>query len=222
MVASFADGTKISFEQAIIANATGMGVARRGMIGPEVAPGTPIDEAAKLFPQDLLLEGDGIVDYVIGAAPAPGVFVLGTIADPVQCHYLDLYKMGEGPIYCFYTPYHLCHFEVPATIARAVLFGDATIAPAGPPRVEVVATAKIDLEAGRVLDEIGHYTTYGECENAEIVRCEGLLPIGLAADCRVTRPLKRGEVIRQRDVEMPKERPIDRLRAEQEATFGGS
>jgi len=33
MVASFADGTKISFEQAIVANGTGMKVAKRGMIG---------------------------------------------------------------------------------------------------------------------------------------------------------------------------------------------
>ncbi len=33
MVASFADGTKISFEQAIVANGTGMQVAQRGMLG---------------------------------------------------------------------------------------------------------------------------------------------------------------------------------------------
>ena len=31
MVTSFADGTKVSYEQAIVANATGMSVARRGM-----------------------------------------------------------------------------------------------------------------------------------------------------------------------------------------------
>lgn len=31
MVTSFADGTKVSFEQAIVANATGMNVAKRGM-----------------------------------------------------------------------------------------------------------------------------------------------------------------------------------------------
>ena len=72
------------------------------------------------------------------AKPGPGVFVLATHDDPKQRHYLNLYKLGEGPLYSFYTPYHLCHFEVPQTVARAVLFGDATIAPLGAPTVEVV------------------------------------------------------------------------------------
>ena len=72
-------------------------------------------EAAKLWDPEELLAGPGIVDYVVGAAPGPGVFVLGTIEHPRQRHYLNLYKLGEGPIYCFHTPYHLCHFEVPTT-----------------------------------------------------------------------------------------------------------
>ena len=148
MVTSFADGTKISFENAIVANGTGMRVARRGMFGPTVAAGTPIQEVAELYPIDELLEGPGIVDYVVGAMPGPGVFVLGTHDHPQQRHYLALYKLGDGPLYCFYTPYHLCHFEVPNTVARAVLFGDAALAPLGGPCVEVVAAAKVDLNAG--------------------------------------------------------------------------
>jgi len=111
MVTSFADGTKISFEQAIVANATGMAVAKRGMHGPAVEAGTHIREAARFFPPDDMMSGQGIVDYVVGAEPSPGVFVLGCEEHPVQKHYLNLYKLGEGPVYCFYTPYHLCHFE---------------------------------------------------------------------------------------------------------------
>jgi predicted homoserine dehydrogenase-like protein len=164
MVTSFADGTKISFEQAIVANATGMRVAKRGMHGPTVEPGTHIREAVTLFDAEELLEGPGIVDYVVGAEPGPGVFVLGTHDHPQQRHYLNLYKLGEGPLYCFYTPMHLCHFEVPNTVARAVLFGDATIAPLGGPLVDVVAAAKIDLETGRELDTLGGYTVYGLAE----------------------------------------------------------
>ena len=122
MVTSFADGTKISFEQAIVANATGMRVAKRGMFGPTVPTGTPVQQAAGEYPLSALIEGPGIVDYVVGAEPAPGVFVLGTHDHPAQQHYLNLYKLGTGPLYCFYTPYHLCHFEVPLTAARAVLF----------------------------------------------------------------------------------------------------
>jgi predicted homoserine dehydrogenase-like protein len=221
MVTSFADGTKISFEQAIVANATGMGVGRRGMFGPTVAPGTPVEQAAKQLPAELFIDGPGIVDYVVGAAPGPGVFVLGTIQHPAQRHYLNLYKLGEGPLYCFYTPYHLCHFEVPTTIARAALFNDATIAPAGPPCVEVITTAKIDLEAGEVLDDIGHYMTYGQCENAHVARAEHLLPMGLAAGCRLRRSVAKDQVLRYADVELPAGRLIDQLRAEQDAAFAG-
>jgi predicted homoserine dehydrogenase-like protein len=220
MVTSFADGTKISFEQAIVANATGMRVARRGMHGPTVEPGTHVREAASLFDSDELLEGPGIVDYVVGAEPGPGVFVLGTHDHPQQRHYLNLYKLGEGPLYCFYTPMHLCHFEVPNTVARAVLFGDATIAPLGGPLVDVVATAKIDLEAGRELDTLGGYTVYGLAENSDIVAGERLLPIGLAPGCRVVRDIAKDAVLTYDDVEVPAWRLSDRLRAEQDARFG--
>lgn len=219
MVTSFADGTKISFEQAIVANATGMRVGRRGMFGPSVPFGTPIEQAAKLLPAMDFADGDGIVDYVVGAVPSPGVFVLGTIDHPTQRHYLNLYKLGEGPLYCFYTPYHLCHFEVPNTIARAALFGDATLAPLGAPRVEVIATAKIPLDAGDVLDELGHYMTYGQCENAEMVRQARLLPIGIAPGCRLKRAVAHDDVLTYDDVELPDDRLIDRLRAEQDAIF---
>jgi predicted homoserine dehydrogenase-like protein len=219
MVTSFADGSKISFEQAIVANATGMRVGRRGMFGPTVPPGTPIEAATEWYPLESLLEGPGIVDYVVGAAPGPGVFVLGTHDHPAQQHYLNLYKLGTGPLYCFYTPYHLCHFEVPTTVARAVLFGDAAITPQGPPCVEVITTAKTDLAAGAVLDGIGHYMTYGLCENADIARAERLLPLGLAEGCRLKRDVPRDAVLTYDDVELPPDRLCATLRAEQEVYF---
>jgi predicted homoserine dehydrogenase-like protein len=219
MVTSFADGTKISFEQAIVANATGMQVAQRGMFGPTVTAGTPIQEAAKQFPLPAMLNGPGIVDYVVGAEPAPGVFVLGTHDHPIQKHYLNLYKLGEGPLYCFYTPYHLCHFEVPNTIARAVLFADATITPLGAPVVDVVAAAKTDLKTGQVLDGMGHYMTYGLCENTDVVCKESLLPIGLAEGCSLKRDIPKDQILTVHDVAFPEGRLCDRLRAEQNKYF---
>jgi predicted homoserine dehydrogenase-like protein len=222
MVTSFADGSKISFEQAIVANATGMRVLRRGMLGPTVEAGTPLDEAAAHFPEDELLAGAGFVDYVVGASPGPGVFVLGAHDHPAQRHYLDLYKLGTGPLYCFSTPYHLCHFEVPTTVARAVLFGDAAIAPLGPPTVEVVAAAKVDLEAGQEVDGIGCYLTYGLCENAEVVEREGLLPLGVAEGCRLVRDLPRDAVLTYADVEVPGGRLVDELRVAQRAHFAAA
>jgi predicted homoserine dehydrogenase-like protein len=131
--------------------------------------------------------------------------------------YLDLYKLGTGPLYCFYRPYHLCYFEVPNSIARAVFFNDATITPLGAPTVEVVATAKTDLKAGTVLDKVGGYLTYGDCENAEVAREQGLLPIGVAEGCRLRRDVPKDQVLTYADVELPADRLCDRLRAEQDA-----
>ncbi len=217
MATSFADGTKVSFEMALVGNATGFKVGRRGMYGPDCKQ---VSDAASLFPLDQMMNG-GLVDYIVGAQPGPGVLVLGYHDHPIQQHYLKLYKLGDGPLYTFYTPYHLCHFEVPLTIARAVIFGDAAVAPLASPIVHVVATAKRDLRAGEVLDGIGFYMTYGLAENAEVQQVENLLPMGLATGCRLVRDIPKDQVLTFDDVEVPSGRLCDRLWAEQQAHFSG-
>jgi predicted homoserine dehydrogenase-like protein len=219
MATSFADGTKISFEQAIVANGTGMRVAQRGMLGYDV-PGQQIDDLVRLYDVEWLRGMGGIVDYVVGAKPAPGVFVFATHDDPKQRHLLNLYRLGEGPLYSFYIPYHLCHFEVPTSVARAVLFQDAVLAPLGGPLVDVITTAKQDLRKGQLLDGIGGFLTYGQCENANTTAAEQLLPMGLAEGCRLRRDIARDQVISYQDVDVPQGRLCDRLRAEQDARFG--
>jgi predicted homoserine dehydrogenase-like protein len=109
MVTSFADGSKISFEQAVVGNAAGMGVACRGMRGVEYDGHVEDPSHLELWDADELRSLGGIVDYTLGARPGAGVYVLAVEDDPVQRTYLDLYKMGEGPLYCFCTPYHLCY-----------------------------------------------------------------------------------------------------------------
>jgi predicted homoserine dehydrogenase-like protein len=215
MVTSFADGTKISFEQAIVANATGMTVERRGMRGADHAG--HVDELTTRYDVDELRELGGVVDYVVGSKPGPGVFVLATHDDPKQRHYLNLYKLGEGPLYSFYTPYHLCHFEVPLTVARAVLFGDAALRPLGTPTVEVVTTAKRDLPAGHALDGLGGYDTYGVAERADVTALETLLPMGVAVGSVLTRDVRKDEVLTYADVRLPAGRLVDELRAAQAA-----
>ena len=215
MVTSFADGTKISFEQALVANATGMRVAKRGMHGPTVEAGTHIDNAADWYPTEDLLSGSGIVDYVVQASPTPGVFVLGYQEDPVQQHYLDLYKLGKGPFYSFYTPYHLCHLEVHNTIARAALFEDAAIAPTHGCMVEVIAAAKTDLKKGDTLDGIGWYMTYGLAVNADDARDNNLLPIGVAEGCSLVSDVKKDQLLSYKDISLPQSREVDRLRVQQ-------
>lgn len=217
MVTSFADGTKISFEQAIVANATGMTVAERGMTGREFDG--HVDQLTSFYDVDELSALGGIVDYVVKSKPSPGVFVLARHDDPKQRHYLNLYKLGEGPLYCFYTPYHLCHFEVPMSVARAVLFQDATIIPLDGPRVDVVAVAKTDLSEHDEIDCLGGYKTYGVAEKYEISRSERLLPMGLAEGCRLKRPVRKDQALTYDDVDVPRGRLCDRLRSEQDSLF---
>jgi predicted homoserine dehydrogenase-like protein len=217
MVTSFADGTKISFEQAIVANATGMAVQKRGMVGREHAG--HVDELTKMYDVEALKKIGGAVDYVVKSLPSPGVFVLGTHDDPKQRHYLNLYKLGEGPLYSFYTPYHLCHFEVPNSVARAVLFNDAVLQPIAGPKVDVITTSKIPLKAGDVIDELGGYKSYGVAENYAQSRKERLLPMGLAEGCKLKRDIPADTAITYDDVEIPAGRVADKLRAEQDATW---
>lgn len=219
MVTSFADGTKISFEQAVVANATGMRVGKRGMHGPTVEVGTPVDKAWEFFPLKDLNSKEGIVDYIVGVYPPGGVFVIAKAKSQKQKHYLSYYKLGNGPFYTFYTPYHICHFEVPSSIARAVLFNDITIAPLNKPMVDVVAVAKKDIKGGEVIDGLGGYATYGLCENYKRARVENLLPIGLAQGCIAKRNIKKDQVVKFDDVILPEGRLIDLLWKEQLSSF---
>ena len=139
--------------------------------------------------------------------------MLGTHDDPRQRHYLNLYKLGEGPLYCFYTPYHLCHFEVPNTVARAALFGDAALDAAGRARVEVVATAKRDLHGRRRCRRARRLHTYGEAENADVTARERLLPMGVAEGCTLMRDVAEGRgphLRRRRPAAGPAGRPAPR------------
>lgn len=217
MVTSFADGSKVSFEQAIVANACGLQVKSRGM-SRGYEHHEHVDTLTKYYDVEELRELGGIVDYVVGAQPNPGIYCIAEHTDPKQRHYLNLYKLGEGPLYSFYTPWHLCHFEVPNTVARVVLFGDADIPQAGP-RVEVCACAKIDLKAGEILDEYGHYMTYGEAVNSSEMRRERYLPEGLVEGCKLKRDIAKDAVITYDDVELPPDRLADALRAEQYSHF---
>jgi len=219
MVTSFADGSKISFEQAIVANATGFVVQSRGMSRGVEYRGDVMQIGA-LYDIDEVRRLGGIVDYVVGT-PLTKVYCLAEHPDPKQQHYLSLYKMGDGPLYSFFIPYHLVHFEVPNAIARVVLFRDSVAKPLGGPVVEVCAVAKRDLTAGDVLDDYGQYMTYGEAVNTDEMSRNRYLPEGLVEGCRMTRPIKKDVVITYDDVELPENRVADRLRAEQYRHFRG-
>ena len=214
-MAHFADGTKLSMELTVLGNGAGFGVARRGMYGPSLKH---VNDSAAFY-ADKVADG-GIVDFLVGAAPSNGAFVLGHTTDPMRKDYLKYLKMGDGPYYTFYTPFHLPQLEVPLTVARAVLFGDATVAPAGPPTCDSIAIAKKDLRPGDVLDGLGGFTCYALIDNYATSVDEGCLPMGVSEGCTVKTGIEKDQPIHYRDVEVPGGRLVDELRQEQNNLFG--
>jgi predicted homoserine dehydrogenase-like protein len=199
MATNFADGTKVNLEQAAIANCAGMRVNKRGMNHFD-APGQHIDALTKLYDLEDLQANGGVVDYIIGALPSPGVCVYATCSDPFTAKYLKYGKLGDGPFYSFYIPYHLLFFEIGSSVARLVDFDDIILASPGGPRVEVAAIAKTDLRKGDQLDGLGGFKAYGECENTPTLVAEDLLPIGLADGTTVLRDIAKDQPIRFADV----------------------
>jgi predicted homoserine dehydrogenase-like protein len=216
MVTSFADGTKLAMEGAVLANGTGLGIGTRGMDGHKC---DHVRDVLDLYSVEDLLDRPR-VDYVLGAEPGSGGFVVGCNDHPEKQKYMKYFKMGDGPLYLFYRPFHLTHLEAPLSVARAVLFSDATITPRGGPVADVLATTKKDLASGDVLDGIGGFTCYGVIDNVATTTAQGLLPMGLAEGCRMVRDVPADQPITYADVELPEGRLADRLRTEQLEYFG--
>ena len=215
-VTSFADATKLSMETTVLANATGFQCGRRGMYGPACEH---VRDLARLLPAEQML-GSGLVDYSVGAAPHTGGFVIVHEPSPLKQVQLAYYKMGDGPFYVFYTPFHLPHLQIASTIGRAAIHRDPTVAPIGGPFCEVVAVAKRDLKAGERLDGIGGFCTYGLIENAAAARAASALPIGLSEGCILRRDVPKDAMLSFHDVDEPARDPvIDRLWHEQNARW---
>jgi predicted homoserine dehydrogenase-like protein len=215
MVTSFADGTKLSMEATLVANATGFAVGRRGMFGHRCEH---VRDVVRHFDAEEL-RGRPLIDFVLGAEPGSGAFVVGYGDDARKAPHLRYFKLGDGPLYVFYRPFHLPHLEAPLTVARAALFHDAAVAPLGGPVCDVVTVSKRDLKAGDTLDGIGGFACYGTIENVDVSSGERLLPMGLSQGCRLTRDVPADEAIAYGDVELPRGRLADELRAEQDAAF---
>src|SRR6266851_5796428 len=199
-VTSFADSTKLSMETTVVSNATGFHVGRRGMYGPACKY---VREIANLLPAEQLLS-TGLVDYTVGAAPLTGAFVIVHEDSPLKTAQLSYYRLGDGPFFVFYTPFHLPHVQIPSTIGRAVIHRDATVAPLAGPVCEVLSMAKRDLKAGERLDGVGGFCTYGLIDNRAAARAVDALPIGLSEDCVLRRGVAKDEVISFDDVESPR------------------
>jgi len=215
---AYTDGTKLNIEMALIANATGLVPWVTGMEGPRLAR---VQDVFEVF--DFAKYGDtGVVDYILGAEPGGGVFVIGHCDDPLQMQYLSYYKLGDGPFYLFYRPYHLCHLETTRAIALAALYGRPVMAPAQGRVADVYAFAKRDIAAGEVVPHgIGGDQAYGMIERCAVADPRGWLPITLLEAegedrARFKRAFSRDAPIGFADVELPESYLVRRWRDQEQ------
>jgi predicted homoserine dehydrogenase-like protein len=214
-VTSFADATKLSMETTVLSNATGFRAGRRGMYGPACKY---VRDISNLLPAEQMLDS-GLVDYALGAAPHTGAFVIIHEENPLKQAQLGYYKIGNGPFYVFYTPFHLPHLQLMSTLGRAVIYGDATVAPIGGPVCEVLTIAKRDLKVGDRLDGVGGFCTYGLIDNSDNARAISALPIGLSEGCVLRRDISKDSAISFGDVISPTNRLEEKLWHEQDTLF---
>jgi predicted homoserine dehydrogenase-like protein len=199
MLCSFVDGSKAMIEMAALANGTGLALSKRGMHAPETTvPG--LSEVYRTVADGGILEKSGVIDYCTGPV-APGVFVVVRTDDPTVHEEMTYLKMGKGPYFAFYRPYHLASIEAPLTIGEAILDGTASLQPVAW-NAEVFAGAKRDLQPGERIDGIGGETIYGIAESTSAPDCRSYIPIGLLAGATVTQQIATDQLIRWSDVEI--------------------
>ena len=194
MLVEFVDGSKTAIEMVAIANATGLVPDVPGMHGPTA---TLEELASMLCPREDggVLHRKGVVDYSIGKGVAPGVFCIIETRHPrVLERMIDL-KVGKGPYFTIFRPYHLTSLEVPLSAARAVVYKRADMEPLDHPVAEAVAVAKSDLGLGQSLGMIGENDYRGFAMTWEGARAKGALPLGLAERAKVVKPVKAGDFL---------------------------
>lgn len=208
MCASYTDGTKLNIEMALLANAFDLSPVIPGMTGPRTSH---VQDAVDLFDYDTLWNRkQPFVDYILGAEPGGGVFVVGYNGNRYQQDMMAYYKMGKGPYYIFYRPYHLCHVESMKCIEDAVRKRESLMKPTFGFRTNVYAYAKKDLRQGEILDGIGGYTCYGLIEN--YTDNKGI-PICLAESVVLRRDINKDEKLNFSDID------YDPLRSDFELYF---
>ncbi|MBP0438547.1 NAD(P)H-dependent oxidoreductase [Tianweitania sediminis] len=221
MLVEFVDGSKTMVEMCAIANATGLVPDKAGMHGPAA---TLDDLPRVLCPVEDggVLSRKGVVDFSIGKGVAPGVFVIAEMAHPRLRERMNDLKLGEGPYFTFYRPFHLTSLEVPLTCARVVLHGKADMVPLDRPVAEVCAVAKRDLKPGDRFDAIGEYTYRSWIMSANEARSARAVPCGLLEGGTVTAAIAKGALITYENAEPDRTTRLFDLRVKQDQMVFGS
>jgi predicted homoserine dehydrogenase-like protein len=195
---SFTDGTKVQFEQALVANGLAAGIASDGLLGVRE---DDLKRGALKLADVATQRGHAISDFVVCPTGPPGVFVVGTHQSEQQS-YLRNFKLGEGPYYLLLRNYHLCHLEIGKTIRRVVAGGPPLLDNSCNPTVGVAAVTKHAIPRGYVFGRnIGSFDTRGIA--VRITENPRHVPIGLLAGAVSTRPLEHGRMLTCDDVDIP-------------------
>ena len=201
MTTSFGDGTKMQVEQAVVANATGTIPDKRGMHGIESTVATASVDIPAVLPEP------GRVDFTLMGDFGSGVGIVARHPNhDLHQQAMGFYKMGPGPDYFFFRPYHLVHLEIPLTIAELILDNEPLITIDQPHVAEVAAIAKKDLAAGEKLDCIGGFSAYGHIDTVD--GAAGLLPVGLIEYATMTAPAPQDDAIPLSSVELDRSKLV--------------
>lgn len=214
MLASFTDGSKTMIEMAALANATGLKLTQRGMIGPAATVKT-LQDVFALKADGGVLEESGVVEYCTGDV-APGVFVIVKTDSPYVAEEMSYLSMGAGPYFALYRPYHLASVEAPLTVAKMLVDGRASLV-SGKRMTEVIAATKKVHQAGDKFDGIGGYSARGVADKVAAALRDNLVPIGILQGAIAKREIPVGAYITYDDVELDQTQTIYKLRQEQDA-----
>jgi predicted homoserine dehydrogenase-like protein len=229
MFNSFLDGSKPSIESTAVANATGLGVPSNGLLFPPASV-EDIPFVTRPRSEGGVLERKGMVE-VISSLEADGRVIpydirMGVwVTVEAETEYIrncfEEYKAHTDPSGRYFTLYkrwHLIGLEVGMSVASVVLRGEPTGVATGWSS-DVVATAKRDLQPGEVLDGEGGYTVWGKLQPAAKSVAMGGLPLGLAHDVKLLRPVRKGQCLTWADVAMDTSSRAYTVRRQMEQMF---
>jgi predicted homoserine dehydrogenase-like protein len=226
MFNSFLDGSKPSIESTAVANATGLTVPSTGLLYPPASV-SDIPFVTRPKSEGGVLERKGMVEVISSleadGRPIPydirmGVWVTVEGETEYIRNCFEEYKAHTDPSGRYFTLYkrwHLIGLEVGLSVASVALRKEATgVATCW--NADVVATAKHDLKAGELLDGEGGYTVWGKLQPAEASLRMGGVPLGLAHDVKVVRPVAKGHCLTWADVAIDETTHAYRIRRQLE------
>lgn len=227
MFNSFLDGSKPSIESTAVANATGLAVPAAGLHYP---PGSIADIPKLMRPQSEggVLEKKGMVEVIssLRADGTPidydirmGVWVTVEAETDYIRHCFEEYNAhtdDSGRYFTLYKRWHLIGLEVGLSVASVALRGEPTGVAQGW-HADVVATAKRDLQPGELLDGEGGYTVWGKLQPAAASVALGGLPLGLAHEVKLLRPVAKGRPLSWDDVAIDTGTHAYRIRKQMES-----